>query len=192
MSFIKKMILSKNPNQTVFTLSELNNINDKYFGKKLNSSLKYAAKQKDLIRIAKGIYSLNKDYSRLEFANKFRSPSYISLYTVLSNNGVVFQPYTSIYVVSNRSFESEIDNQKYIYRKIKDEILLNTLGINYIDNISIASSERAICDKLYLDGTEYFDNLKNIDLEKINKINNEVFNNNQNINRWISQNTKQI
>ncbi|MEK7168946.1 MAG: hypothetical protein AAB778_02935 [Patescibacteria group bacterium] len=190
MSFIKNIISHKNINQTVFGLSDL--AYKDYTGNKLNSAIKYAVKQNELIRLSKGLYSLSKDYSKLEFANKFRSPSYISLYTVLSNNGVVFQPYTSIYVVSNRSFESEIDNQKYIYRKIKDSILLNPFGINNINYLTIASPERAICDKLYLDNEEYFDNLRNIDWELINRINTEVYSKNRVISKWIQKNTKQI
>lgn len=192
MSFIKNLIQSKDAYQTVFTLSELSNVSDGYTGNKLNSSIKYAVKQGDLIRLSKGIYSLSKNYSRLEFANKFRSPSYISLYTILSSEGVVFQPYSSIYLVSNRSHEVEINSQKYIYKKIKDEILLNPLGINNINNIYKASKERAICDKIYLTGVEYFDNLRDIDWELINKINVEVYNKNSKISKWIQKNTKQI
>ena len=104
--------------------------------------------------------------------------------------GIVFQPYSSIYIASRRSEEKIIDGQKYIYRKIKDEILLNPMGIDMQGQISKASPERAICDKLYLDGIEYFDNTRNIDFEKMRLINIEVYKNNQAISTWISQNIK--
>jgi hypothetical protein len=34
----------------------------------------------------------------------------------------------------------------------------------------IASAERAICDRLYLTSNYYFDNLENIDFEKLEEI----------------------
>lgn len=192
MSLIKNILFFKNQDQTVFTLSEIASFDASYSGKKLNSALKYLIKQKELVRIARGIYALNKNYSKFEFANKFRIPSYISFYTVLVNSGIVFQPYSSIFVASKRSEEKEIDEQKYIYRKIKDKILLNPLGIVTRKQTSIASVERAICDIIYLDGVQYFDNTRNIDFEKIELLNEKVYENNKNIKTWILQNTKQI
>lgn len=185
MSFIKNFIKTKSPNQTVFSLSDLANISGGHTGAKLNSSLKFAVAQKDLIRISKALYVLDKNYSKLEFSNKFRSPSYISFYTVFAQNGIVFQPYSSIYTASSRSEEVMIDNQIYIYRKIKDEILLNPFGIHHDNFTFIASSERAICDKLYLDGEEYFDNLKKIDWQFMKEINEKVYDNNKVISKFI-------
>lgn len=190
MSFIKDFIKSKKIDQTVFGFSDLNNAVTGYTGPKLRSALKYAIKKGDIFRISKGIYSLSKDYSKQEFANKYRSPSYLSLYTVLQKAGIVFQPYSSIYVISNRSEEIELDSQKYIYRKIKDEILLNPLGIKNENNIQLASPERAICDKLYLDGDEYFDNLRNIDWVFMRQLNTQVYNENKTILNFIDKNTK--
>lgn len=190
MTFIKDLLLSKNPNQTVFSLSDLSFPKNGFVGKKLNSAIKYAVNNNELIRISQGLYCLAKDYAKPEFANKFRSPSYISLYSVLQESGVVFQLYSSIYSVSKRSEEITVDNQKYIYRKISDKFLLNPIGINYTNNVSRATPERAICDKLYLDGVEFFDNLRQIDPDLINKINNEVYDNNKTISKWISINIK--
>lgn len=190
MSFIKDFIKSKNITQTVFGFSDLSSAVYGYSGPKLRSALKYAIRKGDLYRISKGIYSLSKEYSKQEFANKYRSPSYISLYTVFQKAGVVFQPYTSIFIISNRSKEVEIDSQKYIYRKIKDEILLNPMGINNENNTQIATPERAICDKLYLDGDEYFDNLRNIDWDSMRQLNNQVYNQNKIISNFINKNSK--
>lgn len=192
MSFIKDLFKTKKNAQTVFTTSDLSTLISNYSGEKLKSAIKNALQKKDLIRISKGIYSIKNDYSKQEFANKYKSPSYISLYTVLQESGVIFQPYESIYLISNRSQEVVVDSQKYIYRKIKDEILLNPFGIINVDNINRASPERAICDKIYLDGLEYFDNLTKINWGKIIEINKLVFSNNQLINKWILKNTKQI
>lgn len=68
MSFIKDFIKSKRNNQTVFGFSDLNHVVNGYTGPKLRSALKYALAKGDIVRISMGIYSLSKDYSRLEFA----------------------------------------------------------------------------------------------------------------------------
>lgn len=190
MSFIKDLIKSTGNTQAVFSFSDLCHMVDGYTGPKLSSALKYAVQRGDIYRISEGIYSLTKDYSRLEFANKYRSPSYIGLYSVLQKNGVIFQPYSAIYIVSNRSKDVEIDGQKYIYRKIKDSFLLNTLGVLMVDGVQMASTERAICDKLYLDGIEYFDNLRNVDWNLMNQLNHQVFCNNKVISNFININQK--
>jgi len=190
MSFIKDFVKTKRNTQTVFSFSDLSQAVEGYTGSKLRSALKYALAKGDIFRISKGIYSLSKNYSHLEFANRYRSPSYISLYSILQKEGIVFQPYSIIYVVSNRSQEIEIDGQKYIYRKIKDNILLNPFGVKNENGIQIASAERAICDKIYLDGDEYFDNLRNIDWNLMLEINTKVYNENKLILNFIKNNNK--
>lgn len=190
MSFIKNLIKSKKNSQTVFRFSDMSQIVEGYTGSKLRSALKYALDKGDIFRISQGIYSLSNDYSRLEFANKYRSPSYIGLYSVLQKEGVVFQPYSTIYIVSNRSKEIEIDGQKYIYRKIKDSVLLNPFGIKNEDGVHMASVERAICDKLYLDGDEYYDNLRNVDWNLMAEINTKVYGKNKLILNFIDKNNK--
>lgn len=192
MAFINDIYKYARNGQTVFSLADLSSINTLYSGKKLNSALKYLVKNKNLIRISRGLYAIDDNYLILEYANKFRTPSYISLYSILSQNGVVFQPYDSIYVVSNRSEVKNIGEKKIIYKKIADEILLNPVGIENIGFVTKASVERAICDKIYLTGLEYFDNLRGLDFKKIETINKEVYSNNKKISKWILQNTKQI
>jgi hypothetical protein len=190
MSFIKDLARSKKPNQTVFTFSDLGNAVAGYTGAKLRSALKYAVSQKDLVRLSKGVYALSDDYSRLEFANKYRSPSYISLYTILQKAGLVFQPYPSIYVVSNRTEDFEINGQKYIYRKIKNQILLNPLGITNNNHLYEATPERALCDKLYLDGSEYFDNLRDVNWKLMRELNLNVYEGNRDISTFIQKYSK--
>jgi len=188
MSFIKKLLQTKKLDQTVFTFSDLSSVVSEYSGGKLKSALKYATQKGDINRISKGIYSISKDYSRQEFANKYRSPSYVSLYTVLVEFGIVFQPYSSIYLISNRCQEIEVDSQKYIYRKIKDTILLNPFGINNNGEMSKACLERAICDKLYLDKLEHFDNLRNVNWDLVSQLNGEVYNKNSRISDFLAKN----
>lgn len=192
MTFITDLYKSLDSKQTVFSLAELSGINENYVGNKLNSAIKYLVKNNNLIRLSKGLYALNNNYSRHEFANKFRVPSYISLYTVLFNSGVVFQPHGSIYLLSKRSEIKMLGEIKIVYRNIKDEILLNPLGIKNTNGVYTASIERAICDKIYLDGNEYFDNLGNINWDYLKEINKNVYNDNKTITKWIQENTKQI
>jgi len=68
----------------------------------------------------KGIYAKDKNYDRLELANRIYTPSYISLETVLSREGIVFQHYEQIFLVSYLTREIICDGQKYVFRKIKD------------------------------------------------------------------------
>jgi len=192
MSLIKDFLRSKKIDATVFKLADFSMAVDGYSGSKLRFALKYAVAVGDLYRISKGIYALSTEYSRLEFANKYRSPSYVSLYTVLAKEGVVFQPYSSIYLVGDRSEELEVDGQKYIYRQLKNEILLNPLGVKNEHNVQIASAERAICDKIYLDGDEYFDNLRRIDWELMRDLNQQVYGSNMSIAAYIDKNCKLV
>lgn len=188
MSFIKALLKSKNPYQTVFTVADLTNTVSGYSGKKLKSALKYAAHKNDLIRISRGIYSLSTNYSLEELGNKYRRPSYISLYTILQENGIVFQPYTSIFLAANRSETVELNRQKYIYRKIKNEILLNPLGIDTVGHISKATAERAIGDKLYLDGPEHFDNLNRLNWNLMEELNARVYQHHPVITAFLAEN----
>ncbi len=185
MNIASKILNKKNDNQTIFTITEILQITGVNDTSILNSSLGYAINKGYIYRITRGIYSLKKEYSKEELANKLRKPSYISLYTVLQKSGVVFQPYTSIYAITNRSEDIEVDGQKYIYRKIKDDILLNNLGIENINGVMTAMNERAICDKLYLDGEEYFDNIRDINWDLMKELNTKVYMNNPIISNFI-------
>lgn len=171
----KNLLKNLNKNQTLFTISEIAqilNINDK---QKLYSFLKYSNVTGDLTRITRGIYSLKKPFSNLELGNKLRQPSYISLYTILQKNGIIFQNYEDIYLISNRSDNIHIDNNVFIYKKIKDKILYNNLGITIENNVTLATSERAICDLIYLGFEYYFDNLRQIDFELIKDLNDKLY-----------------
>lgn len=184
------MAINKNSGQTVFTVPELSQLVDGYSGKKMNSALKYAVGHGDLIRITRGIYALDNRYSKLELGNKYKSPSYISFYTVLVKKGFIFQPYSSIFLASRRSTIVDLDGQKYVYRKIKDTILLNHMGIEIESGVAWASPERAICDKIYLDGDEYFDNLRSINWGLMKKLNAYVYGKNKVIDMFIAKNSR--
>lgn len=163
--------------QSVFTIQEIAQICGISDKESLHSKLKYLTHTKNLIRIRRGFYVLSNDYSRFELGNKLRKPSYVSLYSTLQEEGVVFQYYESIFLVSNDSLEIKVNNEKYVYRKIKDEILLDTAGIVENKNTYKATLERALCDKIYLDGIEHFDNLKGVNWDFMHELNDTVYKN---------------
>jgi len=118
----------------------------------------------------KWIYTLNK-YNIFEFASKLKKDSYISFETVLKQNWVIFQDYSNtIFLASNNSILKNIWWNYFKYNKLKDSILYNPLWIINKWNYLIACTERAICDRIYLSPNYYFDNLENIDKQKLLEI----------------------
>ncbi|MBN1273167.1 MAG: hypothetical protein JXB26_12950 [Candidatus Aminicenantes bacterium] len=151
---------------TVFTFKDILLSSNETNPALLKRRIHYYVKNKELYPIRKGIYAKDKNYDRLELANKIYTPSYISLETVLSREGIVFQHYDQIFVVSYLTREITCDGQKYVFRKIKNRILSNSLGIEKKDNYFIASRERAFLDIIYLNKDYYFDNLSSIDWDR--------------------------
>ena len=155
--------------QTVFSLKEISMLFPEFIYKNLKSKLSYFVSTGKLKRLRKGIYA-KENYNFLELANKIYTPSYISLETVLEKEGIVFQKYKTVFVSSYLSRRIKVENQEIFYRKIKDEILLNSMGINEENYYFIASKERAFLDALFLYKDYHFDNLRPLDWEKIKEI----------------------
>jgi len=88
----------------------------------------------------------------------------------LAKEGVIFQYYKTIFVVSYLSRKIEVDNHQIQLRKIKESILTNTTGLVQENNYFIATKERAFLDALYLYKDYYFDNLEILDKRKILKL----------------------
>ena len=98
------------------------------------------------------------------------TPSYISLEYVLQQAGVVFQYDSRYSSVSYLSREIDVDGNTYSYRRIKGDIIINTIGIIRKDNVNIATPERAFLDMLYLNKDYYFDNLNPLNRLLISQI----------------------
>jgi hypothetical protein len=137
--------------------------------KYLSERLRYYVQTDRLLNPRKGIYA-KPDYNPLELANILYTPSYVSLEYVLGQAGVVFQFDSRITSVGYLSRELEIDGRTYNYRRIKEEIIIDTTGIERKGNVNIATPERAFLDTLYLNKEFYFDNLNSLDRRQINKI----------------------
>jgi len=120
--------------------------------------------------IFKWIYALH-DYNARELANKLKKNSYISFETILKKEWIIFQDYwNTIFSASNQSIQKTIGRRTFTYLKIKDSILLNPLWLVHMWQYTIASAERAICDRIYLSSNYYFDSLEHVDKEKLQEI----------------------
>jgi len=166
--YLKQLVKS---GKTIFSLDDLQKIwlveNRNYL--RLIVSRLYA--KEELLRISRGLYALNKDFDRLELANKIKIPSYVSLETILQKEGVVFQDYErTIFSISNNSLIKKINNLDFSYSKIKEEILFDPLGIKKEKQANLATVERALCDRVYLSPNYHFDNLRPINEEKLLEI----------------------
>ena len=147
---------------TVFTTDEIALLLGEVNRKALKSRINYYVGKEVIRSVKKGIYVKPK-YNRLELATKIYKPSYISLETVLRENDIIFQYDNTITAVSYLSRTIEVDGNKIIYRKIKDEYLFNNAGIISDDNYPKAGKERAFIDTLYLYKHFNFDNLEAIE-----------------------------
>jgi hypothetical protein len=66
--------------------------------------------------------------------------------------------------------EITVDQQTYTFRKIKTGVLINTIGIENVNETSIATKERAFLDALYVNADYQFDNLRSLNWEKVFEI----------------------
>ena len=129
--------------------------------------LSYYVRKGDLFRIRRGVYTKNKEYDKLELATRIFTPSYVSFETVLAREGLIFQYQTNIQVASYLGREIEVDGQVYCYKKIKNTILTDSVGVEILNETSIATKERAFLDTLYTNADYYFDNLLSLDWDKV-------------------------
>jgi hypothetical protein len=137
---------------------------------RLYTKAAYYVKQKALIRLTRGVFAKNKDYNLKELATSIYVPSYISFETVLREAGVIFQHYDTIFVVAKWPKTMIVDKNTFTFRKLKDAILFNFTGIINKDNYSVASTERAFLDMIYLFPNYYFDNLRSINWDKCDEL----------------------
>jgi len=156
--------------RTVFTFNDLGLMLGETDQGKLKQKVNYQVRNKSILNPRKGIYA-KKDYNPEELACKINTPCYLSLEYVLRKKGLIFQFSGNYTVVSYLSRTLEIDSIEYAFRKIKDTILINTLGIERLgEGINIATPERAFLDLIYLDKEFYLDRPELINKEKLFRI----------------------
>jgi len=163
---IEKLITS---GKRVFTTDDLAVIWEISDRKKLIGRIKYYLRQQRLIHIHKGVYAYG-DYTALDIAQKLVPMSYLSLYTTSQMHGLTFQHYSTIFCLSLISKKYSIDDQSYEYHKVKETIFFNNLGLVEENGHTLANKERTVCDLLYVFPHFYFDNLRGVDTNMLQKV----------------------
>jgi hypothetical protein len=102
-------------------------------------------------------------------ATRIYTPSYISFETVLTREGINFKYYGNIFVASYVNREVSVGDQKITFVRMKDYVLSNTLGIEH-NGYAIATRERAFLDRVYVSKDYHFDNLANLNWDKVFEI----------------------
>lgn len=156
--------------KTVFTSKDIALLWGEQRSNSARVRLNYYVKNGDLYRIRRGLYTKDKKYNKIELATRIVSPSYVSFETVLAKEGVIFQFYSQIFIASYLTREITIDEQVYSFRQIHKHILTNPAGIEHKDELSIATKERAFLDTLYSNTDYHFDNIGNLDWDKVSEI----------------------
>lgn len=151
--------------KTVLTIKDVALIWEETNPANLKNKISYYVKQGALIRLTRGVFAKDESYNPKELATSIYAPSYVSFETVLREAGIIFQHYDTIFVAAPWSFTKTIDQYKFTFRKLKNDVLFIPTGIRHEQNYSIATSERAFLDLLYLFPKYYFDNLKPINWE---------------------------
>ncbi|MBU4087077.1 MAG: hypothetical protein V1732_01085 [Patescibacteria group bacterium] len=166
-NYLLNLIRSKN---TIFTTKDIALIWNESRADFIRKKLYRYAKSGKLYSVRKGIYAKDANYDKYELAAKIFTPAYISFETALAKAGVIFQFYGQIFIASYLTRQLVIGGQTYSFKKIKDSILTNRMGIENRGNYFIASAERAFLDVVYLNKEYHFDNLLNIDWGKVMEI----------------------
>jgi len=156
--------------KTVLSIKDLALIWQENNQNNLNAKCAYYVKQKNLIRLTRGVFAKNKDYKPKELATSIYLPSYVSFETVLREAGIIFQHYDTIFAAAKWSKTMTIDKHTFTFRKLKDLVLFNSIGVINKENYSIATPERAFLDMIYLFPNYYFDNLRPIDWKKCEEV----------------------
>jgi len=124
-------------------------------------------KKGKLIRLRQGIYAKDENYNPFELATRIYTPSYVSFETVLTRSGINFQYYETIFVASYVTREIKVKERNISFIKMKDFVLTNTKGIDHLNDVAIATKERAFLDRIYVSKDYHFDNLDALDWDKV-------------------------
>ena len=166
----KKFLQVFNSDQTVFSVNDLS----KYISHKTDNYLRgrisFYVKKGVFKKVARGFYSLRKDYNTFELANKIYSPSYISFFSALYYHKIIFQFQNNVYLAYRKTDQKILQAYTIVLKNLKQDLLLNLEWIEIKKYYSIASKERAFLDTLYIYGETYFDNIDVIDQKKVQQL----------------------
>jgi len=168
MAYVKKPISAiLRSSRTVFTFKDISLIWRNTDKKAVIAGINYYVSTGQLYRIRRGIYAKDKNYDKTELACRIYTPSYVSFETVLTRSGINFQYYGQIFIASYLARQIDVDDQVYQYRKIRSTLLTDAAGVLNKDGIAIATMERAVLDTLYLNTDYHFDNLAQLNWDKV-------------------------
>lgn len=154
--------------RTVFSFKDIALLWDEAGTNAARVRINYYVKTGALIRLRRGLYAKDKNYSEFELGTKIFTPSYISFETVLTRSGINFQFYGhERFVASYLTREVRVGEWTFNVVKIKDFVLTDDAGIEHKDNYSIATAERAFLDVLYRSKDYHFDNMGTLNWEKV-------------------------
>jgi hypothetical protein len=156
--------------KTVFTFKDISLLWGLTDRKSAVAGINYYVSTGDLYRIRRGIYAKDKDYDKVELASRIYTPAYVSFETVLARAGMIFQYYSQIFVASYLTREITIDSQTYVYRKIKDTVLTDAVGVLNQEGSAVATKERAFLDTIYINTDYHFDSLGLLDWDRVFEI----------------------
>lgn len=168
--------------KTILTIKDVALIWNETNTANLLSKIKYYAKRGSLIRLTRGVFAKSNEYDVKELATSIYTPSYISFETVLREAGIIFQHHEAIFAAGPYPATKKIGGHLITFRKLKNSVLYNGLGIKQEKNYSIATPERAFLDTIYLSPKFYFDNLHSINWERCFELV-KIYNNKQLIKR---------
>ena len=139
----------------------------------LHTTLKRYAQQGLIYRIYRGFYAL-KPISELDpyllGVKALHEYAYISTETVLANVGIINQVIDKITLISSKSKKFKIGNHNFYSRQLDDRFLYQTIGIENINGVKVATPARAVADLIYFNPRAHFDNPKLIDWKEVKNI----------------------
>lgn len=153
-------------NKAYYTISDLKKITG-MAQDSLYVTLSRLIKNKSLIRLTSGIYTIADKYSQIEvIANTLYQPSYLSFESALSRYGILSQvPYTLTFATTKKSLRKKLGDVSVEYRKLKRELFF---GYEKVESLFIATPEKALLDTLYLVSFGKFSiGLDQLDLKEI-------------------------
>ncbi|MBI5358932.1 hypothetical protein HZB69_04900 [Candidatus Amesbacteria bacterium] len=157
--------------QDLMLLWKISNVNTLY------TTVKRYIQNGVLYSVRKGIYSLI-PVDKIDpvllgpvLAHRY---CYLSTESVLERAGLMPQIISGLTYVSDLSQKIIYANKVYSFRQLRPQFLYNKSGVNEENGILVATVERAVADLWYFNPKHHLDNLKQIDLIKVKKIQKEI------------------
>ena len=144
----------------------------------LRTTIKRYLANQTLFSIRRGLYSvvpLNKLDPKLLGTSYVNGFCYVSLQTVLAENGLINQQPRAITLIGARSQTFSLAGNEYICKKMKPLYLQNLEGISLDEDYPQATLARAIADIWYYNSRFYLDHAQTRFIKQAKAISKKVF-----------------